>query len=59
VFWFTASFALQAGFYFVFRAVFEDSSHHRRNLKRMRQANRRRMASLKQKQEEIQSVPVK
>jgi hypothetical protein len=54
VFWFTASFALQAGFYFIFRAAFEDSSSHRRSLKRMRQQNRRQMSSIKMRQEEIQ-----
>jgi hypothetical protein len=53
VFWFTASFALQAGFYFVFRALIEDASHHRRNLKRMRQSNRRRMGSIKYEQEKV------
>jgi hypothetical protein len=54
VFWFTASFALQAGFYFIFRAAFEDSSSHRRSLKRMRQSNRRQMSAIKMEQEKLQ-----
>ena len=31
VFWFTASFALQAGFYFVYRAGFEDTNNHQKD----------------------------
>jgi hypothetical protein len=54
VFWFTASFALQAGFYFVYRAGFEDSNSHRKGLRRMRQSNKRRLAMLKYQQEKIQ-----
>ena len=33
--------ALQAGFYFIYRAGFEDSNSHRKNLRRMRQSNKR------------------
>ena len=42
-----AGFSVQAAFYFIYRAVFEDSSDHRRQLKRMRTKNRQRMAHLK------------
>ena len=44
----------ESAIYFVYRAVFEDSSQHRRQLKRMRNSNRRRMASLKFEQEKSQ-----
>lgn len=54
VFWFTASFALQAGFYFVYRAGFEDSNSHRKGLRRMRQSNKRRLALIKYQQEKRQ-----
>ena len=49
-----AGFSIQAAFYFVYRAVFEDSSEHRRQLKKMRNTNRRRMAHLKFEQEKAQ-----
>ncbi len=49
-----AGFSVQAAFYFVYRAVFEDSSDHRRQLKRMRNKNRQRMAHLKFEQEKAQ-----
>ena len=49
-----AGFSVQAAFYFVYRAVFEDSSEHRRQLKKMRNTNRRRMAHLKFEQEKAQ-----
>ncbi len=54
VFWFTASFALQAGFYFVYRAGFEDTNNHRKGLRRMRQSNKRRLALIKYQQEKKQ-----
>ncbi len=54
IFYGFAGFSVQAAFYFVYRAVFEDSSQHRRQLKRMRNSNRRRMASLKFEQEKAQ-----
>ncbi len=54
VFWFTASFALQAGFYFIYRAGFEDSNSHRKNLRRMRQSNKRRLSMIKYQQEKKQ-----
>ena len=49
-----AGFSVQAAFYFIYRAVFEDSSDHRRQLKRMRNKNRQRMAKLKFEQEKAQ-----
>lgn len=49
-----AGFSVQAAFYFIYRAMFEDSSQHRRQLKRMRNTNRRRMAHLKFEQEKSQ-----
>ena len=49
-----AGFSVQAAFYFIYRAVFEDSSDHRRQLKRMRTKNRQRMAHLKFQQEKSQ-----
>lgn len=49
-----AGFSVQAAFYFIYRAAFEDSNQHRRQLKRMRNANRRRMAALKFEQEKAQ-----
>jgi len=54
IFYGFAGFSVQAAFYFIYRAAFEDSSHHRRQLKRMRNANRRRMAQLKFEQEKAQ-----
>jgi len=54
IFYGFAGFSVQAAFYFVYRAMFEDSSQHRRQLKRMRNANRRRMAQLKFEQEKAQ-----
>jgi hypothetical protein len=54
IFYGFAGFSIQAAFYFVYRAVFEDSSQHRRQLKRMRNSNRRRMATLKFEQEKAQ-----
>lgn len=54
IFWFTASFALQAGFYFIYRAGFEDSNSHRKNLRRMRQSNKRRLSMIKFQQEKKQ-----
>ena len=56
VFWFTASFALQAGFYFIYRAGFEDSNSHRKNLRRMRQSNKRRLSMIKYQQEIIKPI---
>jgi hypothetical protein len=54
IFYGFAGFSVQAAFYFVYRAVFEDSSDHRRQLKRMRNKNRQRMAHLKFEQEKSQ-----
>jgi hypothetical protein len=54
IFYGFAGFSIQAAFYFVYRAVFEDSSDHRRQLKRMRNKNRQRMAHLKFEQEKTQ-----
>ena len=54
IFYGFAGFSVQAAFYFVYRAMFEDSSSHRRQLKRMRNTNRRRMAQLKFEQEKAQ-----
>jgi len=54
IFYGFAGFSVQAAFYFIYRAMFEDSSQHRRQLKRMRNANRRRMAQLKFEQEKAQ-----
>lgn len=54
IFYGFAGFSVQAAFYFVYRAVFEDSSDHRRQLKRMRNKNRQRMAHLKFEQEKAQ-----
>jgi hypothetical protein len=54
IFYAFAGFSIQAAFYFIYRAVFEDSSQHRRQLKRMRNSNRRRMATLKFEQEKAQ-----
>jgi len=47
IFYGFAGFSVQAGFYFIYRAMFEDSSSHRRQLKKMRQGNRRKMAQMK------------
>jgi hypothetical protein len=47
VFYGFAGFSVQAGFYFVYRAMFEDSASHRRQLKKMRSGNRRKMAGMK------------
>jgi len=49
-----AGFSVQAAFYFTWRAVFEDSQTHRRQLKRMRNSNRRQMGQLKFQQEKAQ-----
>ena len=54
IFYGFAGFSVQAAFYFIYRAAFEDSNQHRRQLKRMRNANRRRMAALKFEQEKAQ-----
>lgn len=54
IFYGFAGFSVQAAFYFIYRAAFEDSSQHRRQLKRMRNGNRRRMAQLKFEQEKAQ-----
>lgn len=54
IFYGFAGFSVQAAFYFIYRAVFEDSSDHRRQLKRMRTKNRQRMAHLKFQQEKAQ-----
>ena len=54
IFYGFAGFSVQAAFYFVYRAVFEDSSDHRRQLKRMRNKNRQHMAQLKFEQEKAQ-----
>ena len=54
IFYGFAGFSVQAAFYFIYRAVFEDSSDHRRQLKRMRNKNRQRMAHLKFEQEKVQ-----
>lgn len=54
IFYGFAGFSVQAAFYFIYRAVFEDSSDHRRQLKRMRTKNRQRMAHLKFQQEKSQ-----
>ena len=47
VFYGFAGFSVQAGFYFIYRAMFEDSASHRRQLKKMRSGNRRKMAGMK------------
>ena len=47
IFYGFAGFSVQAGFYFVYRAMFEDSASHRRQLKKMRSGNRRKMAAMK------------
>ncbi len=54
IFYGFAGFSVQAAFYFIYRAAFEDSNQHRRQLKRMRNGNRRRMAALKFEQEKAQ-----
>lgn len=54
IFYGFAGFSVQAAFYFIYRAVFEDSSDHRRQLKRMRNKNRQHMARLKFEQEKAQ-----
>lgn len=54
VFWFIAAFALQAGFYFIYRAGFEDSNNHRKNLRRVRQSNKRKLSMIKYQQEKKQ-----
>ena len=54
IFYGFAGFSVQAAFYFIYRAMFEDSSQHRRQLKRMRNSNRRRIAQLKFEQEKAQ-----
>ena len=40
-------FSLQASLYFVYRTMFEDSSRHRRELKRMRNKQKNKMAVIK------------
>ena len=47
IFYGFAGFSVQAGFYFVYRAMFEDTASHRRQLKKMRSGNRRKMAAMK------------
>ena len=47
IFYGFAGFSVQAGFYFVYRAMFEDTASHRRQLKKMRHGNRRKMAAMK------------
>ena len=54
VFWFTASFALQAGIYFVYRATLEDSSQHRKGLKRLRRQSRQKLTQIKYQHERMQ-----
>ena len=49
-----AGFSVQAAFYFTWRAIFEDSQKHRRQLKRMRSSNRRMMGEMKFQQEKAQ-----
>ena len=49
-----AGFSVQAAFYFTWRAIFEDSQKHRRQLKRMRNSNRRMMGEMKFQQEKAQ-----
>ena len=47
VFYGFAGFSVQAGFYFIYRAMFEDTASHRRQLKKMRHGNKRKMAGMK------------
>ena len=47
IFYGFAGFSVQAGFYFIYRAMFEDTASHRRQLKKMRHGNRRKMAAMK------------
>lgn len=54
VFWFTASFALQAGIYFIYRATLEDSSQHRKGLKRLRRQSRQKLTQIKYQHERMQ-----
>lgn len=54
MFWFMASFSLQAGFYFVYRAGFEHTSSHRKSLKKLKQQSRRTMTNLKYQHERMQ-----
>jgi len=54
IFYGFAAFSVQASFYFSWRAVLEDSASHRRQLKRMRNTNRRALAQIKFEQERAQ-----
>ena len=54
LFWFMASFAVQAGFYFIYRAAFEHTSSHRKSLKQLKQQSRRTMTNLKYQHERMQ-----
>jgi len=47
IFYGFAGVSVQAGFYFIYRAMFEDTASHRRQLKKMRSGNRRKMAAMK------------
>jgi len=49
-----AGFFVQAGFYFMWRAAFEDSSSHRRRMRKMRLKNRKRIQGIKYSVEEAQ-----
>jgi hypothetical protein len=58
IFYGFAGFSVQAAFYFVYRAIFEDSSTHRRNLRKMRMKNRQRMSQMKYQVEKAQQEAV-
>lgn len=49
-----AGFFVQAGFYFMWRAAFEDSSSHRRKMRKMRTKNRKRIQGIRYSVEEAQ-----
>ena len=49
-----AAFFVQAGFYFMWRAAFEDSSSHRRRMRKMRLKNRKRIQGMRYTVEEAQ-----
>tara|TARA_Y100001972_G_C7658177_1_gene331624 strand:+ start:542 stop:1225 length:684 start_codon:yes stop_codon:yes gene_type:complete len=49
-----AAFFVQAGFYFMWRAAFEDSSSHRRRMRKMRLKNRKRIQGIRYSVEEAQ-----
>lgn len=51
-----AGFFVQAGFYFMWRAAFEDSSAHRRKMRKMRLKNRKRIQGIKYSVEEAQQA---